>query len=187
MEEVWKDIAGYEGKYQVSNLGRVRSLPHDVQQVNHGTLCIQHRRGMVLKQRQARNGYMLITLQGDKNKNFTYTVHRLVAEAFIPNPESLPTVNHKDEDKLNNHVENLEWMTYDDNNHYGTRQQRAYNNGGGRRKISVGQYEKSGRLVATYESFAEAGRQTGVSKTAIADCVNGRKKSAGGYRWRYAE
>lgn len=98
MVEIWKDIKGYEGLYQVSNLGRIKSLGN-----------LQNRKEKLLKV-NIYNGYCIVYLYKN-NKKKSYLCHRLVAEAFIPNPDNLPQVNHKDENKLNNRVDNLEWCT----------------------------------------------------------------------------
>ena len=112
-EEIWRPIEGYEGLYEVSNLGRVRSLDrYDSRN--------QFRKGRIMKQNNDGRDYMSIQLclNGKLKK---YFVHRLVAEAFLPNPDNLPQVNHKDEDKSNNRVDNLEWCTAKYNLSYGTR------------------------------------------------------------------
>ena len=113
MDEVWKDIEGYEGLYQVSNLGNVRSLKY-----------AGGNKVKLLKQYTDKKGYKRIGLY--KNGKYKlYMVHRLVTIAFIPNPNNLPIINHKDEDKTNNNVNNLEWCTYEYNNTYGTARKRA--------------------------------------------------------------
>ena len=112
MNEIWKDIPGYEGKYEVSNLGNVRSLNYN-----------RSGEPKLLKQGNV-NGYKVVILYKDGKKK-TCNVHRLVAMTFIPNPDNLPIVNHKDEDKSNNNVNNLEWCTYKYNNTYGTARERA--------------------------------------------------------------
>lgn len=122
VEELWVDIKGYEGFYQVSNFGRVRSLPRVI--VRKGYVS-QHFNGKYLKSMIDKCGYLHVNLYKDKLK--TVKVHRLVAEAFIPNPDNLPCVNHKDEDKTNNQVDNLEWCTHAYNNSYGTHIERVAN------------------------------------------------------------
>lgn len=162
--ETWKDIKGYEGLYQVSNLGRVKSLHFNKE--------------LLLKLRLTGRGYYQIDLQ--KNKNIKHAlVHRLVAEAFIPNPDELPQVNHKDEDKTNNCVDNLEWCTQLYNIHHGT---------GLHRRI-VTQYKpvlcvEKGII---YPSQIEAGKQLGIGHRHINDCCKGRRNTTGGYHWKYAE
>lgn len=111
MEEIWKDIKGYEGLYQVSNFGRVKNM----------------RTGRILKNNMlASSGYYFVFLYKDKNRSFEY-IHRLVAMTFLDNKDNLPCVNHIDEDPSNNIVSNLEWCTYRYNNRYGTKQDRISN------------------------------------------------------------
>ena len=112
MKEEWRDIKGYEGRYQVSNLGRVKSLNYR-----------RTNREKILNLGYSHNKYLLVSLGSNPRK--TFRVHRLVAEAFIPNPNNYKEVNHKDEDKTNNHVSNLEWCIHKYNMNYGTRTQRA--------------------------------------------------------------
>ena len=164
MVEIWKDIKDYEGLYQVSNLGRVKSLHFNKE--------------LLLKLRLTGRGYYQIDLQKDKNIKRAL-VHRLVAEAFIPNPDNLSCVNHKDENKLNNCVDNLEWCTQMYNIHYGT---------GLQRRIAT-QYKpvlcvEKGII---YPSQIEAGRQLGMCHRHINDCCKGRRSTTGGYHWKYAK
>ena len=115
MIELWKDIKDYEGFYQVSNLGRVKSLSRSIYD-SRGYMI--YRKGKIKKPSFDKNGYPQIGLC--KNGTvITRKIHRLVAEAFIPNPENKPEINHKDEDKLNNCVDNLEWVTEKENVNYG--------------------------------------------------------------------
>lgn len=119
MEEIWKDIAGYEGLYQVSNLGRVKSLDRTVQYFRNGKLETKIFKSKIMKQNYTSAGYLMIYLRKDGKDKYN-AVHRLVAQAFIPNPNNLPCVNHKDEVKDNNSVNNLEWCTHIYNCNYGT-------------------------------------------------------------------
>lgn len=187
MSEVWKDIEGYEGKYQVSNLGRVRSLPrtHDIIREKNGSF-IYHRKEKMLAPRIDRYGYQHVNLYDNEQHMKRHPVHRLVAKAFIPNPEHLPTVNHKDENKQNNRADNLEWMSISENNNYGTRGQRI-GMANARKRKAVVQLNMDGREVNRFVSLNEASRVTGISLGSIGKCANGENHSAGGYRWRYAE
>ena len=116
-EEIWRPIVGYEGLYEVSSYGRVRSLDR-YDNKNH------FRKGLIMKQNNDGRGYMsvILCLNGKIKK---YLVHRLVAQAFIPNPDNLPEVNHKDENPENNSVTNLEWCDHSYNINYGTRKDKV--------------------------------------------------------------
>lgn len=165
MEEIFKDIKDYEGLYQVSDHGRVRSLNY-----NHTEET------RVLKHQLDKDGYECLKLSKN-GKHKTCKVHRLVAEAFIPNPDGLPQVNHIDEDKTNNCVWNLEWCDCNYNINYGT--------GVERRSRRVYQYTKSGSFIRSYASTREAERQTGIANPHISACCNGKRKSTYGYRWSF--
>lgn len=165
--ETWKAIAGYEGLYEVSDLGRVKSLWYGKEKI--------------LKPQDTSRGYFQVALCKDDKVN-RLLVHRLVAETFIPNPNNLETVNHKDEVKTNNTVSNLEWMSLEDNINYGTRNKRSAET----RSKSVQMFDKStGELLATFPSLREAERITGIAQQSISVCCKGKLKSAGGYVWRY--
>ena len=168
--EHWKAIAGYEGLYEVSDMGRVKSLNY-----NHtGT-------EKILKPGKHTCGYLMVSLCKD-GKVEQHKIHRLVAEAFIPNPNNLETVNHKDEVKTNNTVCNLEWLSQKDNLNYGTRNKRA----GEALSKQVQMFDKStGELLAPFPSLMEADRITGIAKQNISSCCLGKRKSVGGYIWRY--
>lgn len=120
MEEIWKDIKNFEGLYQVSNLGRVKSLDKYVNQFNGFNISKRFYKGKVLQPHVSNKGYLRVFLYNKEMKK-NYSVHRLVAEAFIPNLDNLPQVNHKDENKLNNISSNLEWCSSKFNINYGNR------------------------------------------------------------------
>ena len=166
--EHWKAIAGYEGLYEVSDLGRVKSLWHGKEKI--------------LKPGKHTGGYLNVYLCKDGHGK-TVKIHRLVAESFIPNPQGLDTVNHKDEVKTNNTVSNLEWMSRADNNNYGTRNKRITESLS--KQVQMFD-EKTGELLATFPSINEAWRVTGIYKSGISGCCNGKRKSAGGYVWKYS-
>jgi hypothetical protein len=120
MEEVWKDVVGFEGKYEVSNLGRIRSLPHETLIVrNFGTPYYLPKLGRIINPQPRRHGYLSVWLYGNGGNNGRtgkqYSVHRIVAEAFCPNPNGCEEVNHINEDKSDNRACNLEWCTQLDN------------------------------------------------------------------------
>lgn len=189
MEEIWKDIEGYEGKYQVSNFGRVRSLDRIQRRTDYrtGKQYETFKKGLMITQNQGKNGYMRAKIFDKDGQRKIALVHRLVAMAFIPNPDNLPEVNHKDEDKTNNRADNLEWCTQSYNVTYNGLQQRRYDNGGGRRKRPIEQLTADGKHVATFGSMTEASEATGTNIHHIYNCCSGRQHTAKGYRWRYIE
>lgn len=168
--EIWLSIEGYEN-YQVSNLGRVKSLRN-----RYGTY-----REKILKQGKMKNGYLCVKLCKEGKMKICY-VHRLVANAFIPNPNGYRCVNHKDEDKTNNRVDNLEWCTQKYNVNYKNAIQRRAE----KQSKQVYQYDKNRTLVAIYPSVAECGRQ-GFNFGHIAACCRGKLKHYKGYIWSYTE
>lgn len=184
--EIWKDIKGYEGEYQVSNLGNVKSLERYMTKPNRwgGQTVYFHKEKQISK--NLCKGYYKVHLYKDTEREIK-SVHRLVAEAFLPNPNNLAQVNHKDENKLNNNVDNLEWCTHEYNMAYGTGRIRAGQKHINLKALSkpVMQYTKDGKLVNTYPSIAEAGRQLGVCSRSIGQVANARKGTAYGYQWRF--
>lgn len=167
----WKDIAGYEGLYQVSDEGDIEALPKTIKSGNK----VMHRQKRRIKPGlRGRNGLMYQMVVLSKNgKSKTFSVHRLVAQAFIPNHENLPEVNHKDKNTLNNRVDNLEWCT------------RQYNIDYSKSKPVMQIY--GGKVIATYKSIKEAGRVTGVKRTGINNVLTGLAKTAGGFQWSYCK
>lgn len=184
MEEIWKDIEGYEGLYQVSNLGMVRSLGRDLMRKSrYGTMAPYHIAGRVLKPLHSQGDYCYVHLFDKDGTSTNHKVHRLVAKAFVPNPDNLNEVNHVDEDKDNNRADNLEWCKHVDNCNHGTRNERS----AVKRSIQVEQMTLDGHHVAFYQSACEASRQTGIARKGINDCCRRHIKTAGGYLWRYKE
>lgn len=177
MEE-WRDIKGYEGLYQVSNYGRVKSLNY-----NHtGEERILKPARFAMK---SGNSYYKVKLCKDGKTN-NKRVHVLVAEAFIPNPDNLPEVNHKDENGLNNRVDNLEWCTRKYNINYGTAIERMKEKMiNGKTSKPVYQYSIDGKLIKEWSSTMEIQRQTGYANGNIGKCCRGKYKQAYGYKWSY--
>ena len=175
MNEIWLPVKDYEGLYEVSNLGNVRSLKR---KTTSGKM-------LITSPDRKRNGYLKLTLsKNDVQKNVL--VHRLVACAFIPNPKQLKEVNHKDGNKMNNCVDNLEWVTREENTSHAIKtglRKPIFNNP--LRSFPVNQYSIDGALVNSYPSMREAERQTGVRHKGISDCSIGKRESAGGYKWRF--
>jgi hypothetical protein len=172
MQEIWKDIQGFNGKYQVSNKGHVKSF---IKSTKH------HNENHLLKPNINNSGYACVALYYEKGKKKQVLVHVLVASAFLLNPNNYPCVNHKDENKLNNCVDNLEWCTYSYNNAYGTARIRRINTISKR----VGQFTINDEWLATYRSATVASEILGISSTSIADCCNGKRSYAHGYKWKF--
>lgn len=182
--ETWRDIEELNGKYEISSYGRLRNKTNKV----------------VLKPRKNYKGYLDIKICGK-----TKLLHRLVAQTFISNPDNKPQVNHIDEDKTNNHVDNLEWVTAKENSNWGTRNDRRVMNTDYRKRNSSYGYvhrldnvdwdnvNKDKKIAVVgknvngneslFKSIREASRATGASSGHISECINGKRKSAGGYIW----
>lgn len=163
--EVWKPLVGYENQYEISSFGRVRSLLFD------GNTILKH---------DIAKGYHRVTLfkNGKRNRKM---VHILVAKTFIPNPCDKPCVNHIDENKDNNTVENLEWCTPKENCNHGNRNRTIS------RKVSkpVAQLSKDGETIKIWDSMTEASNTLGIALSEISACTRNYHKTAGGYKWRY--
>ena len=172
MQEIWKDISGYEGIYQISNLGRVKSIARKTKN-QYGDV------NRILKIKIEKNGYARIGLFKDKKQKF-FEVHRLVAQAFIPNTNHYPHVNHKDENKLNNNVENLEWCTPNYNNNYGIRTLKSSIT----KQKKIAQYDLKGNLIKIWNSQKEAIEKLKISNH-ITDVCNNTRKTCGGYKWKF--
>ena len=170
-EEFWKDIAGYEGLYQVSNFGRVRSADRIDR---YG----REYKGKILTPCTDNQGYLHIALHNN-GKRKTVRVHRLVAEAFINNTDNCKYINHKDENKQNNNAENLEWCSAKYNCNYGSRVSRIKN------KLNVGviQLSKDGKEIRRWNSIQDATDTLKIRN--ISQACQGKRKQAGGYLWEY--
>lgn len=171
----WRDVKGYEGLYQVNDKGDIRSVAR-VKPNNKGYQQVNER---LLAQTPDKDGYLRVCL----SKNGEHTpklVSRLVAQAFIPNPDRLPVVNHKDENKQNNHADNLEWCTVQYNTCYGTGLERAAIKQG-RPVLQL----LDDKIVAEYRSTQFASSQTGIPQANIYKVCVGERNTAGGYNWRF--
>ena len=178
--EIWKDVVGYEGYYQVSNEGNVRSVDRFVKCSN----SIRRYKGRLLAGCFDNHGYyrVLLSVAG---KHKSCQVHRMVAKAFIENKDNLPEVNHKDENPENNCVDNLEWCSKIYNLEYGTGREKSIKS----HKKAVQQIDKNGIVIAEYGGVNDAARAIGKPKdaTSITKCCAGKKQTAHGYKWRYKE
>lgn len=158
-----KDVVGYEGLYAVTSCGKVWS----------------YKSKRFLKPSDNGNGYLFVVLSKD-NKRKQYYVHRLVAEAYLPNIENLPQINHKDENKTNNCLQNLEWCDCKYNNNYGTHNEKVSNS----LKIPILQYDLDGNFIREWSSATDVGK---VAVKSINNCLKGRHKTAYGFKWVYKE
>lgn len=200
MKEIWKDVVGYEGLYQVSNLGRIKSLPKLCINGNGGKYYTKEK---ILKPQYGSNGrtYTHVCLRKD-GKTHIKEIHRIVAIAFIPNPLNLPQVNHRDENPSNNTVSNLEWCDGFYNHNYGTikertRQTKKHNDSDKKGLITklknkslnapkaIAQIDKDGTILKTFFSSREAFLKTGISARNIRRCCNGEFEYCKGYRWKF--
>lgn len=179
---VWRPVVGYEGLYEVSNTGQVRSL---------------FRYKKVLKPNMAKTGYCTVELfKSGESKRLL--IHRLVAKAFIPNPDNFPQINHKDENRSNNSVDNLEWCTAKYNMHYNNGIERRTANRNYDSELLRETARRNGKtvskpvlqidkdeIIARFESAKAASLATWINHTHICDVANGKRKTAGKYNWVY--
>lgn len=171
MAEIWKDIPDFEGYYQVSNLGRVRSVDRYVKGRNNGIVL---RKGKLLSPKTSNKGYLETTLMKE-GKYYFKRVHQLVASTFLPNPNSYKSINHINEIKTDNRVSNLEWCS----DRYNVEEYT-------KRRTTVYQYSFNGKLIKVWHSITRAAESIGMDKTGIQHCCMGKKlKTYGGYIWSY--
>lgn len=187
MEEVWLPVVGYEGLYEVSNTGKIKSVDRYIACRNNGKRFIK---GVVLNTRITACGYEQVLISKN-NICKGPSVHKLMMEAFVPNPDNLPCVNHKDEVKTHNFIyvnpdgsvdqekSNLEWCNYGYNNRYGTRIKKASD----KKKKPVFQYSLEGNFIDKWKSVKEAEDTLKISH--ISDCCIGKRKTAGDFKWKY--
>lgn len=173
--EVWKDIQGYEGVYQVSNMGRVKSLKFGKERI--------------MKPRKDKDGYYQLGLSKN-GKTIHFRVHRLVAITFLPNLNNYPIINHKDENPSNNKVSNLEWCTHQYNNNYGSAIKKRITKENIEKCAKAHQkpiacYNKNGDLVALYTSIKQASELLNINNSCICTNLKGKIKSTHGYIFKY--
>jgi hypothetical protein len=174
VNEIWKDIEGYEGTHQVSTLGRVRSLDRT------NTVGAKIK-GKIMKQQSNKDGYMQVTIKSGVKK--TFLVHRLVAKAFIPNPQNYLEVNHKDVNVKNNRIDNLEWCDRTYNCNYAGAHEKVAKS----LKIPVIQMDMNGNFIQEWDSIKEAAQALNIPSTNITCCCKHpeKRKSIHGYKWKY--
>ncbi len=168
-DEIWKPIVGFEGLYEVSNFGRVKSL------------CTKSGVPLIRKLVSDKDGYLTVCIKKE-GKVFCKKVHRLVAEGFISNPYNYPHINHKDEIKTNNNVNNLEWCSARYNNLYHDKCKRCC-----KRVVKL---DLSGNVLQSYPSINEAAADVGVTTAHLSTVLSGRRarnKLAGGYKWKFEQ
>lgn len=186
MEEIWKDIEGYEGKYKISNYGKVKSLKNNI----------------ILKETISNSKYLYVTLYNLNGKQKKHTIHRLVAQAFIPNSNEYLVVNHIDGNKTNNKMDNLEWCTYSHNtleahrlglqkSWCGTKFGKQHPNykfrGKWKTQKPVLQFDLKNNFIKEYNSATEIERELKLSCSHISECCRGIRKTCGGYIWKRQE
>lgn len=197
--EIWKDVVGYEGLYQVSNMGRIATLSHTIE-------CLSDYNGIKVKKTfnikqclrklyLGKHGYVECTLRNGKRIKLM-KVHRIVAEAFIPNPQNLSSVNHKDEDKTNNHIDNLEWCTHKYNSNYGTRNKRIksslsnahknglYNNSYRLKSKPIIGISLSDNSTIFFKKSLDLEKQ-GFERHIVSKCCRNLRLDYKGYKWMF--
>ena len=184
INEEWRDAVGYEGLYMVSNTGKVKGLERKVKKLN-GYRTVNER---ILKPRKNRNGYLQLLLSKEGIRK-TVLVHRLVCDAFLPNHLNLPQINHINEIKEDNRVENLEYCDARYNNNFGTRNERAgISISKAKKGVFNTKHSKAVKCLETgkiYPSLSEVQRQFGFSAGHICECCNGKRNICGGFHWQY--
>ena len=189
-KEWWRPVVGYEGFYEISNYGRVKSIARKLN--NQYSNCER-----ILHPRKNKLDYLRINLcDGIKVK--THLIHKLVSKAYLPNPNNYPCVNHKDENPSNNFVwvnddgsidfekSNLEWCTQKYNSNYGTRNDRISKNGLNKHSKTTLQLDLEGNVIKEWLSVRQIQRETGYKRYSIERCCNGKQKTAYGFKWSYA-
>ena len=173
MEEIWKDVKGYEGLYMVSNKGRIKSMYKQTKILKNDN---------ILKPALLNSGYLSVMIYKNKTRK-RFTVHRLVAEAFIENPDNKNVINHIDEDKTNNCVENLEWCDYCYNNNYGSARFKQSIS----MSTPIEMFTTKGESIAKFRSIPLAAKMCNVTPEAIRFALHNPQNTIAGFLWRYLE
>lgn len=180
--EIWKDVIGFEGLYKVSNLGNIVRLPKITSRISHGDIFYDSK--LLSLNAFDKDGYVKTALRKNK-KRYYFRVHRLVAEAFIPNPDNLPVVNHKNGNKSDNRAENLEWCTVAENTQHGFDVLgRIGQNGGTNTPVAMIDKD-SEKLLRTFNSIKEASDYVGAHTSSIWYALQDDRRTSKGYKWRY--
>ena len=175
----WKPIKGFENLYEVSNTGEVRSLDH-IRRTGRSEYL---QKGKLLKSGlNKKTNYLMVSLSKN-GKSITKYIHKLVAESFLDNPNGYKYINHKDENTLNNNVENLEWCSAKYNANYGNRNKKIAD------KLSkkINQYDLDNNFIKTWNSSIEIERTIGIDQSNVCLCCNGKRNTVGGYKWKYLD
>lgn len=181
MEEIWKDIPGYEGLYQASSLGRIKSLKRIAKKEYNGNRIVKEK---IMNGTKNQDGYLKVHFKNNErciNKGFF--IHRLVGKTFLPNPNDLPQINHKNGIKTDNRVDNLEWCTnlYNQQHAWKNKLHKATKVKG----IKIKQYDLDGNFIKEHESISKASKEEKTNVSNIYSVLKEKRKSAGGYKWTY--
>ena len=180
--EIWKDIKGYEGLYRISSLGRILSLQRTFYTGRNNRICTIP--NTIMSPSKTKKGYLRVTLYKDGQPK-GFQVHRLVAEAFIPNPNNLPEVNHKNEIKDCNKVDNLEWCTSEYNIKYSKAYIYNLPKAIDKVKRKVIQMNLDDKFIKEWESASEAAKFLGISQSSISQCCRNKRNKCGNYKWKF--
>lgn len=178
-KEIWKDVLNYEGLYKVSNYGRIKRTTKTIKKKNGVLYLIKEKEK---KPYTNKNGYSYVTLYNAHYKAKTIQVHKLVAQSFISNPNKYPCINHKNENKLDNRVENLEWCSYKYNINY----KNAHIKSSISHKKKILQFSLDNVFINAFDSAIDAKQKTKIDNGSISRCCYGKSKTAGGFLWRFA-
>lgn len=181
MQEIWKDIPGYEGLYKASNFGNIKSLKRIAKKEYKGNRIVKEK---IMLGTKNNDGYLKVHFKNnEKCIDKGLFIHRLVAQTFIPNPDNLPQINHKDGNKLNNSIDNLEWCTNLYNQQHAWKNKLHTSHKGICKKIK--QFTLDNLFIKEYESLTEASNKNNISIGNISLVLNKKRKSAGGFIWTY--